>query len=166
MNARQKSSQSQGKKSRRLVKNKVMIGDSKLRGTVKPEMRGPGDRYSSTNTVNRSNKKWQQLYADNSPGNKQKRVDGSNYNKEVGAKKPRATSVYGSRKKALKASYRKDKMTCKVIEGSKYKEKKKPAPKQTGGLISRPKGKAGSATNPIIGSAGRPASKRRTSGLI
>ena len=42
MTGRQRGSQSQGKKSRRLVKNRIMIGDSKLAGTVKPEMRGPG----------------------------------------------------------------------------------------------------------------------------
>ena len=75
-----------------------MIGDSnRFHKPLKPKCEAGWIFW--TNTVNRSNQKWQQLYADNT-SSKQKRVDGSNYNKEVGAKKPRAAQVYGSRKKA------------------------------------------------------------------
>ena len=99
------------------------------------------------------------------PGRKQKRVDGSNYNKEIGAKKPRASQVYGSRKKALKASYRIDKMTREKIPGSGYKEKKEAPKQQTGGLTRKSTAKPGSAANPIMGKVGRRSNRARGSFL-
>ena len=136
-----------------------------FREPLNPKCGDRVSRYSSTNTVNRSNQKWQQFVADNSPGRKQKRVDGSNYNKEIGAKKPRASQVYGSRKKALKASYRIDKMTREKIPGSGYKEKKEAPKQQTGGLTRKSTAKPGSAANPIMGKVGRRSNRARGSFL-
>ena len=92
-----------------MVKNRLMIGDSKLSHTVHPEMKGPGDRYSEVNKINRSNLGPQNVLAYETPTRltRLQQVDGGNYKKEIRAKSPRAAQVYGSRKRALKASYRK-----------------------------------------------------------
>ena len=162
MTGRQRGSQSQGKKSRRLVKNRVMIGDARLNIGVKPENRGSVPRATRSSAASdnflasMTSKKVRKLG----------RTDGTNFNKQIGAKKQRATQVYGSRKNALKASYRIDKMTREKIPGSGYKEKKKEAPKkQTGGLTSKSSAKSGSAANPIMGSAGRRSNRARGSFL-
>ena len=161
MRSSSKGSQSQGKKSRRLVKNKVMIGDARLNMGVKLENRDMVPRATRT-TASSDN-----YLASQVPDKFRKlgRTDGTNFNREIGAKKPRAAQVYGSRKKALKASYRIDKMTRERIPGSEYKEKKKQAPakKQTGGLTRKSSAKPGTAANPIMGSAGRRSNRARGS---
>ena len=153
-----RTSQRPANSTRRVVKNKVQIGDSKFAGTVKPDARGA---YS---TVNAGNQKFQQYYADNTKQKRLGRVDRSGYNKEVRAKGPRAAQVYGSRKAALKASYRNDRTTGQRIPGSEYKPKKKrtadtvkAAPKRT-----RTSQGIGTMANPIIGRDGRSARSKST----
>ena len=92
------------KKGKRMVKNRLMIGDSKLSHTVHPEMKGPGDRYSEVNKINRSNLGPQNVLAYETPTRltRLQQVDGGN-KKEIRAKSPRVAQVYGSRKRALKA---------------------------------------------------------------
>ena len=126
----QKSSRTQ---SRKLVKNKLQIGDPKLTISVKPENRAVGSQYASYNKINKSNVGYQNFLADQLP--KAKRlplVDGSKFKKEVKAKGQRATEVYGSRGRALAASFRRDKTTGKKI---------KPQPAGEGGLTDKRKEK-------------------------
>ena len=109
------------KQSRRLVKNKLRIGDSKLTTSVKLDNRGVGSQYASYNKINKSNVGYQNFLASRLPAAKRlPQVDGSKFKQEIGAKKQRAADIYGSRKKALKVSYRRDKVT-----GQKIKPKNK-----------------------------------------
>ena len=118
-------SQSKGNRSRKLVKNRLQIGDSRLSISTHP-----GNR-DTVPKITRSNVGMQNFYADNTSTPRLKQVDGGTFKKEIGAKKKRAADVYGSRNKALAASYRKDKTT-----GEKLKSKKVAA---EGGLTSKKK---------------------------
>ena len=114
----QKSSRTQ---SRKLVKNKLMIGDSNLAFATHPNQRSLGSQNASYNKVNRSNVGIQNFYLKQLP-DKLKRVpqvDGGKFKREVAAKKQRAADVYGSRSKALAESYRRDKTTGKKIKSKK-----------------------------------------------
>ena len=141
------------KQSRKLVKNKLQIGDSKLTHTVKMDNRGVGSQYADYNKINKSNVGMQNFYADsNNPGLKRlPQVDGGKFKREVKAKGQRATEVYGSRGRALAASFRRDKTT-----GEKIKAK----PTETGGLTDRQKKNKG----PSGGT--RPSQRPRKRGLI
>ena len=110
---------SQGQ-SRRLVKNKLRIGDAKLTATVRNDQRAVGSQYADYNKINKSNVGLQNFYADALPkAKRQPLVDGTKFKKEIKAKGQRAAEVYGSRSKALANSYRRDKTT-----GEKIKPKK------------------------------------------
>ena len=157
MTGRQKASQgSQRTKSRRLVKNKVMIGDARLNAGIKPDARGAAPRVSA-GSVARENHLASQF-----PDKAKRlgRTDGTKFKREIAAKKNRATQVYGSRKAALKASYRKDKTTGQRIEGSEYKPKKKKT-SMTKPAVKRQTGGLGTMSNPIIGSDGRSARNKK-----
>ena len=132
---------SQGQ-SRRMVKNKLRIGDSKLSMSVKSDNRAVGSQYADYNKINRSNVGYQNFLADQLPSALKRipQVDGGKFKREIGAKKPRAADIYGGRTKALEASYRKDKATGKRIEGSEYTPKRKRT--ERGGLkTNKPRNK-------------------------
>ena len=116
--------------SRKLVKNKLQIGDSRLSMTVQPENR------DTVPKINRQNVGAQNMYADkvSSKFKRLQQVDGGSFKREIGAKKQRAAEVYGSRGKALAASFRRDKTTGKKI---------KPQATEEGGLTDRQKRKKG-----------------------
>ena len=136
----QKSSRTQ---SRKLVKNKLQIGDPKLSMTVKGDQRAVGSQYADYNKINRSNVGYQNFLSDqlSSKVKRIPQVDGGKFKREIAAKKPRAAEIYGGRTKALEASYRKDKATGKRIEGSEYTPKRKRT--ERGGLktTSKPRNK-------------------------
>ena len=141
------------KQSRKLVKNKLQIGDAKLTPTVKMDNRAVGSQYADYNKVNRSNVGYQNFVADsNNPGLKRMpQVDGGKFKREVKAKGQRATEVYGSRGRALAASFRRDKTTG---------EKIKPQAVGKGGLTDKRKENKG----PSGGT--RPSQRPRKRGLI
>ena len=152
MNARQKaSSASQGMKKKKYVKNKLQIGDSRPNIMTKPDGRDSQMRLTS-GSVGRANN----LVDQTAKGTKKVRLqDGSKMKKEVRARSPRAASVYGSKKKAMKASY--EKVTNKPV-----KPKAKPKVQSGGLTVKKPTAKPGSASNPIIGSPGRSLRSKKT----
>jgi len=105
---------------RRLVKNKVMPGDSRLNMTVKPENRNFNLRATASSAAS-DNYYLSQIPDKFSKVKSLGTLDGSGFKREIGAKKNRAAQVYGSTKAALKVSYRKDKATGQVLPGSEYK---------------------------------------------
>jgi hypothetical protein len=132
MNSRQRASQGSNLKSKRYVKNKLQIGDSRPTMGIKPENRAVGSQYASYNKVNKSNQGISNFYADQS--NKSvKLADGTKFKKEVRARSPRASQVYGNKSKAMKASYEK---TVKDPTKTKGTNTKKTA-SESGGLTSK-----------------------------
>ena len=131
--------------SRKLVKNRLQIGDSRLTIGTKPDNRDTAPKITE-HSVGRMN-----MYADNTSAKRLSTVDGGTFKKEVKAKGQRAAEVYGSRGKALAASFRRDKTTGKKI---------KPQPVGEGGLTDRQKQKKG----PTGGT--RPSQRPRKRGLI
>ena len=139
--------------SRKLVKNRLQIGDSKLTPTVKMENRAVGSQYADYNKVNKSNVGYQNFVADsnNAALKRMPQVDGGKFKREVKAKGQRAAQVYGSRGKALAASFQRDKTT-----GEKIKTKLS----EEGGLTDKRKKNKG----PSGGT--RPSQRPRKRGLI
>ena len=112
--------------SRKLVKNRLQIGDSRLTIGVNPDNRDTVPKITE-HSVGRMN-----MYADNTSAKRLSTVDGGIFKKEVKAKGQSAAEVYGSRGKALAASFRRDKTTGKKI---------KPQATEEGGLTDRQKRK-------------------------
>ena len=108
---------------RRVVKNKVVLGDARLNMGVKPENRGAVPRVGPSN-LKSENYLLQQI-PDKYRRKRVGRTDGTKMAQEIGAKKPRAAQVYGGKKKALEASYRLDRTTKERIPGTEYKPKAK-----------------------------------------
>ena len=141
-------SRSKGKR----VKNRLMVGDSKLAYTTKPDNRDTVPKLTRS-TVGAEN-----FYADQVSSGKKKlqQVDGGKYKRSIKVKSSRAKQVYGSQKKAMDAYY---------SQSGEQKPVKKKAPpkKQTGGLTRKTNAAPGTAANPIMGPAGRWSNRIRRS---
>ena len=150
MKGRNTSSRGPQMKTKKYVKNKLMIGDSRPNIMSKPDSRSTQMRLTAGTAAAANH-----LIDQTAKGTKRiKMQDGGSFKKEVRARSPQAAKVYGNTKKAMKASY--EKTTNKPVVA-----KAKPKPKP-GGLTSRTKAKLGTASNPIIGAPGR----ARNKGLI
>ena len=143
-------SQSRSKSKR--VKNRLMVGDSKLSYTTKP------DNRDTVPKLTRSNVGPENFYADQVSSGKKKlqQVDGGKFKRSIKVKSQRAAQVYGSKKKAMDAYYKQSGET-------RPKKKTAPAKKQTGGLTRNLSAKPGTAANPIMGPSGRRSNRARRS---
>lgn len=115
--------------------------------TVRP------DNRDTVPKINRQSVGAQNMYADkvSSKFKRLQQVDGGSFKREIGAKKQRAAEVYGSRGKALAASFRRDKTTGKKIKAQ---------PTAEGGLTDKQKPNKGP------GGGMRPSQRPRKRGLI
>lgn len=121
-----------------------MIGDSRPNFMSKLDSRDPSIK------LNKAGADWGNFVIDQMPSSAKSfgLQDGSELKRDIRVREPRALDIYGSRNKALKASYKRDALG-NVIPDSGYKKKKKetvPAVPQSqrGGLKSkstRPKNK-------------------------
>ena len=146
-------SQSKKNRSRKLVKNRLQIGDSRLSISTHP-----GNR-DTVPKITRSNVGMQNFYADNTSGSRMKQVDGGTFKKEIRPKSDRAKAVYGSRKKAMRKAY--------MSDGTGTNKKKKSRTTR-GSMKLKPRDTNTSGTNSIgqVFSPERPRSRRRKRTLI
>jgi len=93
-----------GVKKGRYVKNRLMIGDSRPNFMTRPEAR------SSSMKLSKAGADWGNFVMDQMPDNAKRfgMQDGTKLKRDIRAREPRATDIYGSRKKALKVSFKKD----------------------------------------------------------
>ena len=129
MRASQRSSGS-NLKTKRYVKNKLMIGDATPYGTRKMDSGSFGARRIETN----SQAATANMYLDYS-GKADFRSQDGVFKKEIRARSPRATEIYGSKRKAMKNSYEK---TVRDPTKTKGTNTKKTA-SESGGLTSKRK---------------------------
>ena len=126
MRNKQRGSQERsGVKRGRYVKNRLMIGDSRPNFMTKPESR------SSSNKLSQAGANWGNFVMDQMPDSAKNfgLQDGSRLKRDIRIREPRAADIYGNKKKARKASYKKD-IYGNRIQGSEYKSRSK-EPKKT-----------------------------------
>ena len=117
---------SSGRKTKRYVKNKLQIGDSRPNIMSKPDSRSTQMRLTAGTAAAANH-----LIDQTAPGLKEvKMQDGSRFKKEVRARSPQAISAYGTKRKAMKNSYEKEVRDPTKLKGTNTK-------KTEGGLTSK-----------------------------
>ena len=105
-------------KTKRYVKNKLQIGDSRPNIMTKPEGRSTQMRLTAGTAAAANH-----LIDQTAPGQKEiKMQDGSKFKKEVRARSPQAVTAYGSKKKAMKNSYEKTVRDPTKLKGTNTKK--------------------------------------------
>ena len=121
------------RKTKRYVKNKLQIGDSRPNIMTKPEGRSTQMRLTAGTAAAANH-----LIDQTAPGQKEiKMQDGSKFKKEVRARSPQAITAYGSKKKAMKNSYEKTVRDPTKLKGTNTKKTRADAAAKEGGLKKR-----------------------------